>query len=407
MKKLGFVLTLFLAFFTKAEVNVEKIIKFKIDLPDALVEASGGFYPGIGSSLEFSKKNADGSIELYALSDRGPNYPYQENARQVIAFANDFSPKIVKIKVCPSIHKAEVIQYMDLKIKDQFISGDNSRQIPQDVIVHDAKDFKPLVSNFGVDSEAISIFKNGDFVIGDEFEPSINIVDHNTGKIKVRLYPEHGLPEIFKFRNFNRGFEAVTIAPNGKIYGILEGVLNLNKDAKNNSKLIRIVEIDSSNNSSKTFMYPFDYSEYQDSSKVKIGDMAAIDDENFLVIEQGEAKDGRYRNMIYKINISQASDVNNIKINGKELENVSLKELKGLNFVTKQAVINVRDYNWTEKKLEGLTLIDPYTIAISNDNDFAIDGYEEQLETEPRFIPTTDKAKQLTDLWLIKFKEKL
>lgn len=61
----------------------------------------------------------------------------------------------------------------------------------------------------GFDNESISILKDGNFVVGDEYEASINIIDKKTGEILKRFAPGQGLPSNFNNKNFNRGIEAI------------------------------------------------------------------------------------------------------------------------------------------------------------------------------------------------------
>lgn len=356
---------------------VSEIEKYKIKMPSSLIQSSKGFYPGIGSGIEFSKKLQDGKLEFYAISDRGPNFPYENNDNKIISFYPQYTPKIVKIIVDSKSNSAQVQEFINLKYNNKLISGINPNQNPSDEIILDVN-LKQIKTDFGLDSESISILKNGDFVVGDEYFPSINIVNHKTGEIIKRLTPGNGLPEILKHRNFNRGFESLTVTPNGKIYAILEGVLNIDAESNKNAKLLRLIEIDLENSSTKTYAYPFDYNQYKDSSKVKIGDLASIDNDTLILVEQGSAIDDKYRNLIYKINLKNAVDISNIKLeNQKELEYLTLEELlSNITFLKKELLINPREYGWEEKKLEGLTVIDKKTIAITNDNDFGISGYK-------------------------------
>ena len=224
------------------------------------------------------------------------------------------------------------------------------------------------------------------------------------------LTPGNGLPDILKYRYPNRGFESVAVAPNGKIFGILEGVIDLDDNSRKTSKFIRVVEIDLYHNISKMYLYPFEYDDYENSSVVKLGDMATLDNTNFLLVEQGPSKNGSFQNRIYKINLENATDVSNMKLDtGKELEHGNLDDLKHIKFATKKMIFDPRQYGWTDQKLEGLTLVDPYTIAITNDTDFGIDDYEilEKADGSKKVIPIINEEAKLTNLWLIKFSEKI
>ena len=397
---------LFLTFFVFAKDDldlVKKIDKYKISSSKELLDASYGFSPAIGSGITFSKFLDNGDLEFFAISDRGPNYPLKNSDNKIVLFAPSFTPKIVKV-VIEQNTSAKVVSFLDIKLDGKPISGMNLNQNDQDEELFDINlnKVKPI---FGLDTESIDVLKNGDFVVGDEYYPSINIIDAKSGEIKKRLVPGDGLPEILKNRNFNRGFEALAIAPNGKIYAILEGVVNINPSVKKTAKLIRLVEIDLDNDSTKMYAYAFDYDQYKTSDKVKIGDISAIDNENFLLVEQGPDQNNNYRNIIYKINISSATDISKITLpSSKDLEFASLDDLSSLqiNFITKKLILNPRDYGWERDKLEGLSLIDNNTIAISNDTDFAIKGYEQK---DGVITPIIDKNEEQTDIWIIKLKK--
>lgn len=397
---------LFLTFFVFAKDNLDvvtKIEKYKIIPSKELLDSSYGFSPAIGSGIAFSKTLDNGDLEFFAISDRGPNYPLKNSDSKIVVFAPSFTPKIVKV-VIEQNTSAKVVSFLDIKLDGKPISGINLNQNDQDEELFDVNlnKVKPI---FGLDTESIDVLKNGDFVVGDEYYPSINIIDAKSGEIKKRLVPGNGLPEILKHRNFNRGFEALAVAPNGKIYAILEGVVNINPDAKKTAKLIRMIEVDLDNDSTKMYAYAFDYDQYKTSDKVKIGDISAIDNDNFLLVEQGPDQNNNYRNIIYKINISSATDISKITTPySGELEFASLADLSEakINFITKKFILNPRDYGWERDKLEGLSLIDNHTIAISNDTDFAIKGYEQK---DGVITPIIDKNEEQTDIWIIKLKK--
>jgi len=388
-----------------------EITKYKITIPEDLIKSSGGFSPGIGSGLQFNKKLENGDLEFFAISDRGPSYPLK-NSKKLIIFSPQFTPKIVKVRV-NSGTKAEVTDFMEIKYQGNSISGLNIHQNSQDEEFYDSN-LQLITPMFGLDTESIAILKNGNIVVGDEYYPSINIIDQKNGEIIQRLLPNHGLPKIFENIHYNRGFESVTVAPNGKIYALSESTLNIDRNSNKNAKFIRMVELDLETNNIRTFAYPFDYHKYKNSSKAKIGDIAAIDNENFLLVEQGIGKDHQFHNIIYKINIKDATDITNFSLNNKkELEHASLEELQNVNFVSKAEVFNPRNHGWTHNKLEGLAIINSNTIAITNDNDFSIDGYKEEIskcaDTKTSCIKITPIINQdsiKTDLWIIKFQNK-
>lgn len=393
---------------------VSSIDKYEIELSNHLVKSSGGFHPGIGSSIDFSQKLENGDLEFFAISDRGANYPRYENDSQIISFYPEFSPKIVRVIVSKKSNEASVKDFVEISYQGKPITGINPNQNISDEEIYD-RNFKRINSNFGLDTESIAMLSSGDFVVGDEYYPSLNIVN-NKGQIIRRLIPGNGLPEVLKHRNFNKGFEAVTVAPNGKIYAMLEGVLNIDIESNENTKLIRIIEVDLNSSVVKMYAYPFDYDKYKKSNKAKIGDIVALDNQNFLLIEQGVGIDNNYRNIIYKVNLDNATDISGLNLdNGKELEFGDLDSLKDINFIKKELFLNPRDYGWQDNKLEGIAIIDSNTIALTNDNDFAITGYKiseaqcmgDSSKICKTAVPEIDLAAEKTKLWIISFDSKI
>lgn len=402
--------------------SVEKIEKLDVFIPEELTRVAGGFPAGIGSSLEFVSQKSDGSLEFLAMTDRGPNYPAFEHNSCMVSFKPDFTPIIAKVVVSPDRSSAEVKDFFSMNYLGKPVTGVYQNKDAGGEVMC-SRDLVPLPQQFGLDPESVSIMRNGTFVVGDEYVPSLNFVDPSSGTIMKRLTPGNGLPEILKYRPKNRGFEAVTVAPDGTIWGMLESVLEGSDKTKNDGVFIRLVHVDPESGKTEMFAYPFDYPAYKDSSKVKIGDMTALDNQTFLVVEQGPSKTGKYRNKIYKIRTHSATDLSeHDRDDEKHLEHGTFSDLSKINFVKKELVFDPRQYGWTADKLEGLAVIDQRTIAIMNDNDFGLDGItlnkvpcpnssEKSSDSEGKNClqasPVIEPSMMATHLWIVILKEKL
>ena len=382
--------------------------KYKIKVPQSLIKDSCGFYPAIGSSIKFNRKLKDGSLEFFMITDRGPNQAI-EKENKVIFFCPSFSPKIVRMIVTPD-GEARVKDYVSISNKNKAVTGiDTMADASIKMVTDQMKPIKPGV--FGLDTESIAVLKDGNFIVGDEYYPSLNIISKD-GKLLKTIVPGSSLPRLIKY-NFNRGFEAVTVAPNGKVYAFLEGPLNIKGETIDTAQFIRLFEIDLTSGLVKTYAYKFDRDEYNSGRKAKIGDMSALNNNQFLIVEQGKGKAG-LRNIIYKIDIKDATDISNLKLpGGKELEYGALKDLKAIKFIKKSLVLNPRKYGWKNEKLEGLSVIDANTIAIVNDNDFGIIGHKEvkvkcnadsKDQQCSRYVPIIDEDSKETDLWIMTLK---
>ena len=180
------------------------------------------------------------------------------------------------------------------------------------------------------------------------------------------------MPEILFNQSFNMGFESIAVNRKGtKIFAIMEGFLDFKIGTENPAEVIRFIVKDRKSGETKMLLYPIEKSFYGN-NKVKIGDMAYIDDEHFLVVEQGKNHKGEMQNRIFFINISKATDISSANKPDDHFEsnNINILEQDGYHLIEKKLFLNLRDHNWKYEKLEGLTIINEHTIAIANDNDF-------------------------------------
>lgn len=403
--------TLFFVAFSNismASPVVSEITRYSVEVPAALSPDAKGFPIGLGSGLTFSRRLPGGQLEFFMLTDRGPNYP-APTPGHIVAFAENFSPKIFRVVVDPHKSRAKAVEAIPITYKGKAISGFDTRinQTNQETIVN--RYGHSLPARFGLDTESLARLPNKDFVVGDEYGPSINFVDHRSGAMVKRFLPGKGLPDALAQRRFNRGFEALCVGKNNRIYVLLEGTLALSEQTAKTARFIRMLELDPSNGKTRMFAYPIDFEAYSDSSQVKIGDLAALDENQFLLVEQGKGRDGLYRNKIYKIDLSSAENIaERALLNKQELEFSDEEELHTTKMLTKSLLFDPRRKGWHEDKLEGLTVIDHKTIAISNDNDFGIKGMKQISTTCGKHLcsiyrPILRTHNQATQLWIIRF----
>lgn len=413
--------------------DISRISKYEIKIPSSLEEHTMGFSSGIGSGITFKGITSDGNIEFYALSDRGPNYTISgsDSLSNAILFPRpDYSPFIGVVTIVPE-KSATLTQIILLTVDGQKITG-----LPISTIKNLAKPSIPTDLNFkllsadpkGFDTESLDIDSEGNFWIGDEYQPALIKAEVATGKIIEIFTPNNGLPKVLKHGPYNRGFEALAVAPNGKIYASMESILDFEGDTKTSANFIRIIELDPKTKQIRTFAYPFDKHTYNSPLAAKIGDMAAIDDTHFLLIEQGRTPHGM-QNIIHLINIDSATDITNMSLpNGLDLEYGTIDELSNINFIKKSPIFNAPNYNWSHEKLEGIAIIDPKTIAITNDNDFgfslsingtnsedvvgySVDHNNQKLlrygqKTEDK-VDININPNASTDIWVIEFQKNL
>ncbi|XZF12400.1 choice-of-anchor D domain-containing protein [Chitinophagaceae bacterium MMS25-I14] len=242
---------------------------------------------------------------------------------------------------------------------------------------------------WAIDPEALVVDKDGYFYVGEENGPTIWKMNPNG--VAVKRYSPYAnlsgaqpqdvqIDTAYKYRKNNRGFESMAIAPNGKIYTIIQSpLLYPNTATGENTRIHRILEIDPATNAQRMLVYLNDGIIGTGANQIrlrdwKIGDMAAINDTTFLVIEAALRGTTDIKR-IYKINISGATAVNSGLYGGQTLE--ALTDSAGLAFqgivpVKKTLMMDANANGWPSslEKIEGLAIINDSTIAVCNDNDF-------------------------------------
>lgn len=244
---------------------------------------------------------------------------------------------------------------------------------------------------WGIDSEGILVDAEGNFWICEEGGPTIWKVASN-GVVIRRYSPYAGIsgsqPQdfsidtCFKYRKNNRGFESITQTPNGRIYAIIQSpLLYPNATIGEGTRVHRMIELNPVTNEYRMFAYLNDgIIGASGSNQIrlrdwKIGDMAAINDTSFLVIEAAARGTSDVRR-IYRISINGATVVNSgFGYGGKTLE--GLVDSAGLASngvvpVRKRLFMDLLANAWPAvyDKAEGLTIINDSTIALCNDNDY-------------------------------------
>jgi len=341
--------------------------------------------------------------EFYTMSDRGVNVdsknatPYTPTYDKIFPFPS-YAPKMHRIRV--NGDSIQIIQTTSLRRPDGSTAtglvnptdfGSKSTESIWSNLPT-TSDFSSVTVNkdvWGIDCEGIAVSKNNEYWLCEEGGPTVWRLNSN-GKVVNRYTPYANLAgaqsidvqidPVFKTRKNNRGFEGLAITPNGKVYSIIQSpMLNPNKTDGEKSYVHRILEINPVNNETKMYAYlnpgvVTDGTNTIAAKDWKIGDLSAINDSTFLVIEQGVAGTFAKRN-IYKINITNATPITSALYNGKTVE--QLKDLAGLTAegivpVQKTLFMDMKAAGWPDSldKAEGLAIIDEATIAVCNDNDF-------------------------------------
>lgn len=352
--------------------------------------------------------------EFWTVSDRGVNIDCANaNASatpvgtvgclpsydKMFAFPN-FAPKIHRIKI--NGDSVQILQTITMKrpggatatgLMNPTGLGSTSIEVISTATVSNCANFLANTAAkdiWGIDSEGIAVDNNGNFWISEEGGPTIWKLNPN-GEVTKRYTPyghlsnaqsqDVAIDTSFKYRKNNRGFECLSIAPNGKVYAIIQSpLLYPTQTVGDATQVHRMIEIDPATNTTKMFAYLNDgIIGTSGGNQIrlrdwKLGDMFAINNNEFLVIEAA-ARGTTDIKKIYKINITGATPVTSGLYGGLTLEALATASALTNNSivpVTKTLFMDLLANSWPSAldKAEGLAILNDSTIAICNDNDF-------------------------------------
>jgi hypothetical protein len=235
------------------------------------------------------------------------------------------------------------------------------------------------------DPEGIRVLANGNFLISDEYGP--HIIEFTPEGEEVRripvprkllvqnLGPDKSSENSTNFfgRSCNRGMEGIALSPDGKyLFGLMQSSLlqDSHRDTagKPSGQNVRLIKMDLTLGTYEEFVY------VMESEKHKLHEILPINGNEFLVIENdGEIGELATHKRIYRINVSQASDVRtmpSLPWNGLP---TSIKP------VGKKLILDMQDKqfglaNDLPEKIEGLAwgprINESSTLVVASDNDF-------------------------------------
>jgi hypothetical protein len=392
---------------TESSAQITLLQDYKNNYSAPIGTFQGINYREAGFSGLYAIPGTNGT-EFWTCSDRGVNID-AANANpsgchptydKLYAFPG-YAPKIHRIRLKGD--SVQILQTITMKRPDGTGAtgiinptgfGSTSAEVPTTDTVLNCANFslKTVPKDiWGIDAEGIIVDKYGYFWICEEGGPTVWKLSPN-GVVLKRYSPyatlagaqpqDVAIDTVFKYRKNNRGFEGITIAPNGKVYAIIQSpILYPTKTVGENTRVHRILEIDPVTSATRMFAYLNDgIIGASGANQIrlrdwKIGDMAAINDTTFLVMEAA-ARGTSDIKRIYKININGATVVHSGLYGGSTLE--ALVDSAGLAGngivpVTKTLFMDLLANGWdaTLDKAEGLTILNDSTVFVCNDNDYA------------------------------------
>ncbi|WP_433628404.1 esterase-like activity of phytase family protein [Chryseobacterium cucumeris] len=357
---------------------------------------NGGF--GSGAAAHPTRKG-----EFYVITDRGPNTDFQNGKKFLTP---NFTPTIMHFKINAD-GNVEVIKYIKLKNP----SGQPITGLPNPVgmgstreVAYDASGNVLGTDQYGLDSESIVAAADGTFWVSDEYGP--HIVHYSADGMEMERISPIGvntgprkLPAVLAKRRANRGMEGLCMSPDGRtLVGTMQSMMYVpSKALATNKTLTRIVTFDTVTGQTKQFLY-----KQEGGASDSVCDITALSNNEFLVIE----RDGNFGSQggikkVYRINLSNATDVNGaditavdgMKVNGKALEQCSWDEITnaGIKAVTKTLAVDlVAKLGYEHDKFEGIVYLGNNKLAVFNDDDFGVvdDG---NGNPKAKILPKTGK----------------
>lgn len=398
-------LAAFFCFTGKISAQISKVADYKNQYSAPIGTFMGVNFREGGFSALYAIPGTSGK-EFWTLSDRGVNVDCANANPSTCRPTYDkmfcfptYAPKIHRVKI--NGDSVQILKSISIKrpngtatvgyLLPTGLGSTATEQASTDTVMDCANFSSKLAPKdpWSIDCESISVDKNGNFWVSEENGPSIWKLDSNGVALK-RYSPYANLsgaePQdvlidtCFKYRKNNRGFENLAIAPNGKVYALIQSpLLYPTKTIGEASRVHRLLELDPATGATRMFAYLNDGIIGTGADQIrlrdwKLGDMAAINDSTFLVLEAAARGTTDIKRM-YQININGASVVSSGLYGGKTLEAlVDSAGLAGagLQAVRKTLVMDLLANGWDAAldKAEGLAIINDSTLAISNDNDF-------------------------------------
>lgn len=373
-----------------------------------------GFLPAYGSGMAFKGKADDGTLEFYAITDRGPNgdgptvpVPGDGSGATTVSKvfpAPSFAPSfgLVRIGKNGAVLSSSTALRVSAQMKvtglpPQAGAVGSTGEIPlTDTYVYDAA--KSGFDANGLDPESMVYDKARNVLwTSDEYGPFVARINIATGVIEKKYAPGTGLPAIFAKRRINRGMEGLTLdVATGRLHGFLQSPIDpkdsagksikakppggSNTDVRHIAKFARWVEFDPATESSKSYAYPIDGSAYDKdrTGNAKLGDVVSLGNGRFIVIEQGARKsDGKVMNKLMLVELpATATDIAAMDEN-LEISSITQAASNGVSYagvvtMRKTELLDLNALGWLAEKAEGLALVDEHTLALVNDNDFGL-----------------------------------
>ncbi len=356
-------------------------------VPDDRGLNMGGIFSGLYHTQE------DPENMFYAIADRGPNgqVTVGKDRRRTFPIP-EYNPVIYKLTL--QNDQVQIISATPIRTRNgkpvTGLSNTDNDEVPY---TYDGQTRLELNPN-GLDIEGLARASDGTFWVCDEYSPSVAHITAD-GTVVRRLVPEGitlaadtdvrpVLPAIYAKRRLNRGFEGVTISQDGtRLFITLQSPLDFpTKEIGRASRMMRLLVVDTQKLMPVAeYVYvaePISSFGETEQGEMKLSDVAFVNPTTLLVDERTDKVAH-----IYQVDLSGATNIlgtrwSDPKNTSNSLEALTPEQLSanGITPVKKSLVADLSKVPGMPEKIEGLTVVNPTTIAIGNDNDFGFDKFD-------------------------------
>ncbi len=340
----------------------------------ALEPVNGRTPPFTGQPVQgFSGIISAQNGNYYVILDNG--YGRKDNSA-------DFNLRWYEVAVDWENGNVEVVDYRQLSDPNSFI--------PWPIVNQESPD--RILTGADLDPESFRQAADGTFWIGDEFGPYLLHVDADGKLLEAPIatpFPAElndfarGLP-VFQSPDHpdfvslpdqdqraaaantgsSKGIEGMGMNASGTIlYPLLEGALA--DDPDQTHLLIQQFMLESKTYSGEYWFYPLDNSGHA------IGEMTAVDDETFLVLERDNTQgaDAAFKR-IFKVNL------NDLEADGHTLKKtlvadlLAIQDVNGLTQAQEGVIGYGSDFKFPFITIESVYVVDAQTLLVVNDNNY-------------------------------------
>lgn len=375
---------------------------YDLSVPSPGTTSAGAAVIGGGlSGLWATGTDSQGRLTFLAVADRGPNGESTKvDGKDVRPFLlPDYQARLYQLALNERTGKAEVTGTILLKNTDGTpITGRPNGSNDETPV--DASGKTLAFDRFGADLESISVDKDGNLWMADEYRPAIYKFNP-TGTLLARYVPQGAgsaaglsagalgsetLPSNYATRQLNRGFEGMAYdAGTNRLFAFVQSPLDDKASSTDGrvSSLIRILEIDAATGTPVgEYLYPMagkatvgtaDSALYLRGVD-KIGDVAFDPARGtLLVMERDSAVGPTSIKQVYEVSLKGATNVLGNSLAREEELSPDALAGQGITLARKVLLTNLSSLGYTPNdKPEGLARLADGRWAVINDNDFGI-----------------------------------